>query len=81
MAETAAEISAELVILREARRKLAKGERVKDVWRAGRRIVYAEVTLDQLNKTIQMRERDLEAAEAAEGGRSRRRAIGLAWTN
>ncbi len=81
MAETAADIAADLVLLRAARTKLAVGERIEDVWRSGRRLVYATVSLKELDALILRRENDLAGAEAGEAGRSRRRAIGLAWTN
>lgn len=79
MAETAADIAADLVVLRAARTKLAIGERIEDVWRAGRRLVFASVSLDEIDKLIMRRENDLAAAEAAEGGKKRRRAITLGW--
>lgn len=81
MAETAADIAAELELLRAARRTLAVGERIEDVWRSGRRLIYATVTLKELDALILRRENDLAAAEAGEAGKRRRRAIGLAWTN
>ena len=49
---TAAEIAADLVELRAARMALAKGERIKDVWRDGRRLVFSETTIEQLNSRI-----------------------------
>lgn len=81
MAETAADIAAELVLLRAARRKLAIGERIEDVWRSGRRLVYATVSLSDLDKLIAKRENDLACATASEDGRPRRRAISLGWPN
>lgn len=76
MAETAAQISADLVVLRAARTALAAGERVDEVARGGRRLVHGKVTLDGLSKLIKVRETDLEAATNAEAGRARRGAIG-----
>jgi hypothetical protein len=81
MSETAADIAADLALLRAARTKLAVGERIEDVWRSGRRLVYAAITLKQLDELIAKRERDLEVARADEAGGQRRRAIGLAWKN
>ena len=81
MAESAADIAADLVVLRQARTKLASGQRIEDVWRSGRRLTYGKVTLDDLNKLITARENDLAAAEATENGRPRRRAIRLGWPN
>jgi hypothetical protein len=79
--ETAADIAADLVLLRAARTKLAVGERIEDVWRSGRRLVYASVTLKEIDALIQKRENDLAQAEAGEAGRPRRRAISLGWPN
>jgi hypothetical protein len=66
---------------RAARQALMAGERVTEVWRDGRRVVYAGITLDQLGRAILTLERELEAAKADEAGRSRRRAIRLGWRN
>ena len=79
--ETAADIAEDLTLLRAARRKLAIGERIEDVWRSGRRLVYASVTLSDLDKLIARRENDLACATASEGGRPRRRAVTLGWPN
>lgn len=78
---TAAEIAADLVELRAARMALAKGERIKDVWRDGRRLVFSDTTIEQLNSLISVYENDLAAATAAEAGSPRRRAIQLGWRN
>lgn len=74
--QTAAEISAELSDLYAARAALAKGERVEQVGRGERMMRFAKMTLTELNTYIQQREVDLEQAQAAESGVSRRRAIG-----
>jgi len=74
--QTAAEIAAELTVLYAARTKLAAGERVEDVWRNGRRMKFTAMTLPQINEAIQQREVDLEQAQAAEAGGSRRQDIG-----
>ena len=81
MAETAADIAADLVLLRAARTKLATGEQIKEVWRSGRRLVYAGVSLDDLDNLISRRESDLACATSSESGGRRRRAISLAWPN
>lgn len=81
MAETAAEISADLVALRSARTKLAIGQRVEEVWRSGRRLTYGKITLESLNTLITARENDLACATATEAGSKRRRAISLGWPN
>lgn len=77
--ETASDIAADLVELRAARRALAKGERVEEVWRSGRRLTFGKVTLQSVTTLIEQRERDLEAATASEAGKPRRRPITLGW--
>lgn len=81
MAETAADIAADLVVLRQARTALAAGERIEEVWRAGRRLTFGKVTLEGLSTLITKREADLASADAVEAGGRRRRAIGLGWQN
>lgn len=74
--QTAAEISAELSDLYAARATLATGGRIEQVGRDGRLVRYAKMTLTEINTYIQQREVDLEQAQLAEAGKSRRRAIG-----
>lgn len=81
MAETAADIEADLVELRAARRKLATGQQIKEVWRSGRRLVYAGVSLEDLDNLIVRREYDLSCATSSESGGRRRHAIRLGWPN
>lgn len=81
MAETAADISADLVLLRAARTKLATGQHIKEVWRSGRRLVYADISLRDLDNLIARRESDLACATSVEAGGRRRRAIRLGWPN
>ena len=81
MAETAADIAADLLELRAARRKLATGQQIKEVWRSGRRLVYAGVSLEDLDNLIARRENDLACATSSEAGGRRRRAISLGWPN
>jgi gpW len=81
MAETAADIEAELVELRAARKQLALGQRIKEVWRSGRRIVYEGITLTQLDSLISQRECDLAAAECVAAGGRRRRPMRMGWPN
>lgn len=76
---TVAELTADLVVLRQARLDLARGNRVDEIWRDGRRIVNAKVTLPQLDALIAQYERDLVAAQNVEAGRPRRSAIGTVW--
>lgn len=74
--QTAAEIAADLTALYAARTSLAKGERVDEVWRDGRRLTFGKVTLKDLNNLISQRESDLAKAQAVEAGAPSRRAIG-----
>lgn len=78
---TAAEIQADIDTLRDARLKLARGERVEEVSRDGRRLIFTKVTLESLTALIAILESDLEKATAVEGGRPSRRAIPLRYAN
>lgn len=72
-------IAADLATYRTARTALVKGERVRDVWRDGRRLVFSEITLAQIDAAITSLENEYEQAANVEAGRPRRRPIGLAW--
>lgn len=74
---TVEELQADLVVLRAARIELAAGNRVKDFWRDGRRLMKSEVTLTELNALILIYEQDIEKAQLEESGRPRRSAIGI----
>lgn len=76
MAQTAAEISAELTELYAARKALATGQMVEQAGRLSRFMRFSKMSLTELNTYIQQREADLEQALAAEAGLSRRSAIG-----
>lgn len=78
---TTTEILADLAAYREARTALVTGERVEDVWRDGRRMRLATLTLGEINKAIADLEREYQTASDVEAGKPRRRAIGLAWKN
>lgn len=78
---TAAELQADLVVLRKARLDLAAGNRVDEVWRDGRRIVNGKVTLEALNNLIAVYEADIVAAINSETGRPRRSAVGVVWAD
>lgn len=78
---TAAEISADIDAVRAARLALAKGERIDEVMRDGRRLIYGKVTIDALTNLLNVLEQDHEKAVAAEAGGPRRRPINLAWHN
>lgn len=73
---TTTEILADLTVYRAARTALVAGERVEDVWRDGRRIRMSTITMGEVQSAIKELEREYAAAEAAEAGRPRRRAIG-----
>lgn len=72
---------ADLASLRTARLALAKGERVEEVWRDGRRLTFGKVTLEGITTLIRVLESDLEAQQSTEEGRPRRRPINLTWMN
>lgn len=76
-----ADIASDLAAARAARTALIAGERVEEVWRDGRRVIYAGIKLAELDKVIASLEREYEAAVNAAAGRPRRRPIGLAWQN
>lgn len=78
---TTTQIAADLTAARTARSKLIAGERVEDVWRDGRRMRLATVSVAEINTMIADLEREYEQAALVEGGSPRRRAIGLAWRN
>lgn len=78
---TSAEIAADIADYRAARTALIKGERVTEVWREGRRVVYAGVSLKDIDAALADLAREYESAVAVEGGGRRRRPIGLAWRN
>ena len=64
---TSSEVAADITAVRNARTSLAKGERIDEVWRDGRRLTFGKVTLQGLNDLIGVLEGDLEKAQAAEG--------------
>ena len=82
---TAAEILADIEAVRDARTALAKGERVTEVWRDGRRLIFGTVTIDALNNLLAVLQQDYDAEAAAEGIAAlparRRSAIGVVWAN
>lgn len=78
---TVADIQADIDAVREARRALAAGERVDEVWRDGRRLTKGKVTLDGLNTLLDVLKRELAEAQADASGQPRRRATALAWSN
>lgn len=81
MARTVAQVQADLDALYAARLKLVAGERVEEVRRDGRQLMFGKVTLDQLQSLIAVLERELEQAQAVEDGRARRRPIGVVYSN
>lgn len=78
---TTTEILADLTAYRAARTALIAGERVEDVWRDGRRMRLAGVSLQEINAAIEDLMREYQQAADVEAGKPRRRPIGLAWKN
>jgi hypothetical protein len=78
---TTTEIAADLVDYRAAKSALVKGERVTEVWRDGRRMIMASITLPQIEAAIDNLLREYEGATEVEAGRPARRPIGLRWRN
>lgn len=76
MAQSAAEISAELTDLYAARAALATGKLVEQAGRGNRLMRFSKLSLTELNNYIAQRESDLEQAQLGEAGKTRRRAIG-----
>lgn len=76
---TAAQITTWLTEAETARHQLATGQLITEVWRDGRRIIYAGMTLAALESYIATLRTDLAAATAAEAGRPRRTAIGIVY--
>lgn len=72
---TAAEIQADIDAVRQARRALATGERVDEVWRDGRRMTTGKVTLQGLTDLLDVLRTELAEAQADESGAPRRSAI------
>lgn len=64
---TAAEILADIEAVRAARTALAKGERIEDVWREGRRLTFGKVTVESLTNLLAVLQQDYDAAAAEEG--------------
>lgn len=58
---------------------LGRGERVKEVWRDGRRIVRESASLKDLNALLDVIDRQIAATTAVAAGRPRRRAIAIGW--
>lgn len=78
---TAEEIRADIVAVRAERLSLIKGERVKEVWRDGRRLTFSEISLDGIAKVLAALKQELADAVADEDGGTRRRAIGIRYSN
>ena len=78
---TADEIRADIAAVRAQRLALANGERVKDIWRDGRRLTFSEITVDGIAKVLAALADELAEAIALEDGTPRRRAIGIRYAN
>lgn len=73
---TTTEILADLTSYRAARTALATGERVEDVWRDGRRMRLATMSLSEINQAIADLQVEYQQAASVENGGPRRSAIG-----
>lgn len=78
---TAEEIRADIATVRAERLSLIRGERVKEVWRDGRRLTFSEITLDGIAKVLSALNQELADVIADEDGAPRRRAIGIRYSN
>ncbi|WP_066700062.1 hypothetical protein [Sphingobium amiense] len=78
---TAEEIRADIAAVRAERLSLIRGERVKEVWRDGRRLTFSEITLDGISKVLTALNQELADVLADDGGSPRRRAIGIRYSN
>lgn len=76
---TSADIAADIADYRAARTALVKGERVADVWRDGRRVTYATITMGEVQAAINDLTREYSEALAVEAGGPRRTAIGTGY--
>ena len=74
-------ITARLTDAKAQRHLVALGEATVELMRNGRRVVRKIATLEELNDYIAVLERELSEATAVAAGRSRRRGVGLAWSN
>lgn len=82
MARTVTEIEADIAAARAARTKLANGERVKDVWKDGRRVTFSEMSMDDFDTMLDSLKDELADATAAAGTTTRRRrAIAVRYPN
>jgi hypothetical protein len=80
--ETAAqEIQRRLTEARAQRHEAAMGNLVTEVWRNGRKVSKKVPSIKELDAYILRLECDLSGQTAIDGGRSRRRPIGLVWAN
>jgi hypothetical protein len=78
---TTTEVQTDIDELITARSAIIKGERINDVSRDGRRIVFQGMTLNDVSKQLAELNRELAQAEAVEAGRPRRRPVRIGWTN
>lgn len=75
------DIRADIDAVRAQRLALVNGERVKEVWRDGRRLTFSEITLDGIAKVLTALNQELAEALADDDGTPRRRAIGIRYSN
>lgn len=80
---TVAELQADRAAVWAAIMAAAKGERIKEVWRDGRRIVRDNMSVAALEDLLARLDREIADAQFAEGTAAApgRRAISLAYRN
>ncbi len=81
MARTVAQVQADIDAVHAARGQIIAGQRVKEVWREGRRLTFESMSLADCQRLLDALSAEMDEAIAGESGRSRRRAIGIGWAN
>lgn len=79
MAQTIEELQADRTAIAEARLKFLRGEQVKEVSRAGRRMVMATASLGDFDAALAEIDRQILDLSAATAGARRRRAFSLSF--
>lgn len=78
---TSAEIETRIAEAEAALHALATGQRVVEVWRDGKRMIFSQATIGQLRTYLADLKLELASLTAVADGKPRRRAIGLAFRN
>ena len=78
---TTAEIQTRLTEAEAALHALAMGQRVQEVWKDGKKMVFTQANAGQLRAYITSLKADLLDAQALSAGLTRRRVISLGWKN